>query len=127
MAWTELKEPTMLKFERVGQEVLGYLVNVSKTTVKGKPANEYLVRDDKEGMVTFLGTYALDKRLMPHWPKIKGCRLWVKYKGEDSTIGTAENKMKNFMVNVDYEMRDAHIASAEPLTITDDDIPDFLR
>jgi len=127
MAWTELKEPTMLKFEKPGQEVLGYLVNVSKTTVRGKVANEYLVRDDKEGMVTFLGTYALDKRLMPHWPKIKGCRLWVKYNGEDKVIGTDSNKMKLFTVNVDYDMRDKAVAEADPLTITDDDLPEFMR
>lgn len=127
MSWTELKESKMLKFTTPGQEVLGYLVNVSTTTVKGKPANEYLVRDDKEGMVTFLGTYTIDKRVMPHWPKVKGCRIWVKYQGEDKTIGTDSNKMKLFTVNVDYEMRDKEIAGAPSLTITDDDIPEFVR
>lgn len=126
--WTELKEPEMLKFEREGSEYSGYLIDMQKVDVKGKPTREYTLKLDETGEIaTFLGTYSIDKKFASHWPKAKGCRIAVKYLGENTQVKTQGNPMKMFMVLCDFTDRIGGKSNDPNLEISEEDLPDFLK
>jgi hypothetical protein len=126
----EVKPPEQVQFTTEGQQLSGYLLKFQKTTVKDKPANEFVLQiEGTRQLATFLGTWDLEKRIgqlvREHgW----GCFVVITYVGEDHEIKTQGNAIKRFRVEVDpsdrYRTRSAAAASAQANPeITDDDIP----
>lgn len=115
----ERKEPLMVQFTKENEDVEGVLVGVELVNVKGKQTCQYLLRDPDGVMFTFLQTYDIGRKLnkgdIGHF-------VTVRYEGEDKSIVTQGSPLKRFKVMVSKRK-----VVADTLTITDDDIPEFLR
>ena len=79
----EVNAPEMFKFTKQGETLSGVLINIEPTTVKEKPAIEYMLQDERGRRLTFLGTNDLDKKIQPvhlgHW-------LDIRYERDDSSF-----------------------------------------
>ena len=94
----EVKAPEQFQFTRQGQTIEGVLLSIEPTLVKGKQALEYMLQDEKNERLTFLGTNDLDKKIQPahvgHW-------LHIRYERDDDSFSKpGQNAMKMFKVMV---------------------------
>lgn len=97
----EVQAPEQFQFTKQGQVLSGVLISIEPVTVKGKPAVEYMLRDEKGERLTFLGTNDLDKKLQPghigHW-------LDIRYERDDASFQKpGQNAMRLFKVLVSKE------------------------
>jgi hypothetical protein len=120
--YTEVKEPRMIEFNRVGMDVEGVLLAIQKVKVKDKPTTQYLCKDDEGELFTFLATYDIARKVRKEHI---GHAVMVKYEGEDNTVevGEGKNKLRRFKVYIAKQREVAKQDVEDSLTITDDDIP----
>jgi hypothetical protein len=111
----ERKEPRFVQFSS-GDVVEGLLVSVLRVKIEGKDAVRYIVLQDDDELVSFLGTYIINTKLSP---ADRGHRISVRYEGENPQVKRGENCMKMFKVLVSKKA----VLPLDSLGITDDDIP----
>lgn len=111
----ERKEPRFVQFAE-GEIVEGLLVSVLRVKIENKDAVRYIVLQDDDELVSFLGTYMINTKLSL---ADKGHRISVRYEGENKAVKRGENCMKTFAVMVSKKP----VISPDSLGISDDDIP----
>ena len=101
----EVNAPEMFQFADANSYIEGKLLDISPVEVKGKQAVQYLIQSPNGDRFTFLGTYDLERKLLPvhirHW-------VSVKYEGEDKSIKTQGSPMRKFKVLVSKEKEQAN-------------------
>jgi hypothetical protein len=118
MAFTEIKAPEQLRFEKPGDCVEGVLLAITSHTVKGKKTIQYTVVRKDGSKVTFLATWDLLQKLDR---TMLGYPISVRFEKLHDSIERNGNRAKVFKVQVDWDAKpNAH---ADSLEITDEDIP----
>jgi hypothetical protein len=117
MAFTEVKAPEQLRFEKPGDSVQGILIAITPHTVKGKKTIQYMIEKSDASRLTFLATWDLAQKIRP---SMLGFPIHVTFEKYHDSIERDGNKAKVFRVMVD---RDAKRSQTEALEITDEDIP----
>lgn len=94
------KEPRFLTFEKPGDKAEGIVAGFLRGTVRGKPAVYiFLVAGgDTSQYVKILATRQLLEKIRT---SDSGRFVRIVYQGENQTVQTQGNKMKNFTVQVD--------------------------
>jgi hypothetical protein len=117
MAFTE-RQLEEVKFEKPGTIVEGRLLRAQMVKFDDGNAIKYILRSRAGKLVTFMGTTKIN--LCLHTDDI-GKIIQVEYIGQDATreLRPGMSAAKLFRIAVD----DASGKSADPATITDDDIP----
>jgi hypothetical protein len=101
LGMTEVKEATLVKFDKPGVTVEGVLraidvieVNDPDTKLKNR-CTRYTVEEEPGVEVVFLGMTDLDRQIKP---SMVNRVLYVKYEGTDQNIVRNGNAMKRFKV-----------------------------
>lgn len=118
MGFVEVQAPDQFKFEKIGDYIKGRLLSITKTTVKGKPALQYMTKDDRDHRFTFLATWDLAQKIDA---TMIGCDIYVELKKFDTELGRQGNAARIFFVSVDRESKDA--TQVQGPQIGDEDIP----
>ncbi len=117
----ERKEPRFIKFAD-GEVLTGVLMSIERATVKGKPATRFLViEEESREPAVFLGTFQLESQLLT---SDIGHRVEIRCEGTNPNVTKNGNAMKVFKIFVSEKpVVPGRVASAEDLSITDEDIP----
>lgn len=102
----EVKAPEQFQFSDSQRHLSGVLLDIDQVGVKdkktgeSKPTMQYIVQDENGQRHSFLGTYDLQRKIMPqhigHW-------MTITYEGEDSTVQTQGSPLRKFRVQVAKE------------------------
>lgn len=117
MAFTEIKPPEQVRFEKAGDCIQGNLIAITPHTVKGKKTIRYTMERSDGSRLTFLATWDLAQKITS---KMLGFPISVTFEKYHDSIERDGNKAKVFKVMIDWE---AKRSQAEPLEVTDEDIP----
>jgi hypothetical protein len=118
MAFTEVKAPEQVRFEKPGDCVEGVLLAITPHTVKGKKTIQYTVVRKDGNKVTFLVTWDLSQKIDR---KMLGYPISVKFEKLHDSIERNGNRAKVFTVLVDWDAKPT--AHVDALEITDEDVP----
>jgi hypothetical protein len=119
--WSRAEAPTMIKFEKPGQEICGKLFAVILVEVGDKKVVQYVIDFDGKRF-TFLGTYDLVQKI---GRQHVGCELRIKYLGDDEKIQRRGNSLKVFDVLFRGDPKKVPQGGSftDGSPITDEDIP----
>jgi hypothetical protein len=96
----ERKETALFKFERPGTMLEGHIAGFMRITLEGKPAvGIYFALNEKTDQ--FVKVHATRQLLEKIHTTDAGRRARITYQGENETLKTAGNKMRNFSVQID--------------------------
>jgi hypothetical protein len=125
----ERKEPELIQFGD-GQVVEGILLSYRRTMIGDpkdadgpkKPVIALLIREDDGNRVKIHATHDILQKIDA---RDTGCRVSIRYEGEDHSIRRNGNSMKRFKVMVSEGTPPGPPAGApsDGTEITDDDIP----
>lgn len=116
----ERKEPTLFKFDRPGATIEGHIAGFLRTVIENKPAvSIFLAVNGRTDQ--FVKIHATRQLLEKIHTTDAGRRARITYQGENETVKTAGNKMRNFSVLVDTK--------TEPRTdlLMDTSLQEFLQ
>lgn len=115
--WTEINAPILYKWEKPGQELIGVLTAIEQVTIEGKRVTQFTLEEAGQRF-KLLAVYDLMQKITRTYV---GCRLHIRYLGEDESVkgGANGTPMKRFSV-----LFKGTPSSANPdRPITDEDIP----
>lgn len=115
--WTEINAPELVTWKTPGDIIAGVLTQINQIVVKGKKVTQYTIANANV-KYKLLATYDLLQKI---GPEHIGCKLRIKYRGENSEItgGSDGTPMKVFSVQFWGSLTPA--SNHGP--ITDEDIP----
>lgn len=96
----EVKAPEQFSFSDRNRTLGGVLIAIDQVTVKGKPTQQYTLRDEDGLRWTFLATYDLQRKIESGHV---GYFLVITYEGEDRTVETQGSPLRKFKVQVSRE------------------------
>lgn len=115
--WTEVHSPELVQWDKPGETIAGVLLSVGEIAIKGKRVTQYTLQfGDKR--FKFLGTFDLLQKLTRQHT---GCKVRIKYLGEDENIRGGANNTPMKVFSVQIQGTPSNGANSGP--ITDDDIP----
>ena len=115
--WKNEEGPTFIKFEKLGDTLVGELVDVREVTMSGKQVKQYTF-DLGNGLAKINGTFSIMEKLGTHHI---GKLVRIRYIGDDVILGTQQNPMKLFQVQTKDKPKPNNSS------ITDADLPPELR
>lgn len=118
MAFTEVRAPEQLKFDKPGDFIEGILLGISYQTVKGTKTLQYTVIKNDGKKATFLATWDLHQKIDR---RMLGYPISVRFEKFHDSIERNGNRAKVFTVLVDWDAKPA--THADSLEITDEDVP----
>jgi hypothetical protein len=118
MAFTEVKAPEQLRFEKTSDSVQGVLIAITPHTVKDKKTIQYTLEKSDGSRVTFLATWDLAQKITP---KMRGLPISVTFEKYHDSIERDGNRAKVFKVMVDWDAKPS--AMIDSLDVGDHDIP----
>lgn len=97
--WKEVKAPEQFKWARAGDSIIGILLSVEPTEVKGKPNVEYMFQLENGERITMLETADLKKKIVS---TMVGYWLRIRYEKDQRFEGQAadQSAMKVFKVEI---------------------------
>lgn len=98
----ERKETTLFRFERPGAALTGHIAGFMRTTIEGRPGVDIYFALDGDTS-NYVKVHATRQMLEKIHTTDAGRRARITYQGENETVKTAGNKMRNFSVQIDIK------------------------
>lgn len=122
--WTEIKEPELFSFEKIGDTLQGTLLDLRTEKISdgqgGAPRDVLTARLELEQgrQVKIRPSFDLRQKL---GKRLLGRQVLIVFDSENAATENKGNKLKVFRVFVAPE----HDATEPPFVATDDDVPNF--
>jgi hypothetical protein len=115
--WKEVPAPELVKWEKVGETIMGVFVAAASVQIDGKAVLQYTFQLG-EKTLKCLATYDLRQKITN---ALRGCQMRVTYLGEDENIKGGPNNQPMKVFSVQY--RGTVTTAPQGGPITDEDIP----
>ncbi len=117
VGWTEVNAPELVTWKNPGDTIEGILIQIAQIPVRGKRVTQYTIASGTT-KYKLLATYDLQQKIgLEH----VGCRIRIKYRGEDTNITGGQDNTPMKVFSVQYSGTPSAVGGHGP--ITDEDIP----